>query len=279
MLSTLTRQGFILLVSVLLACHRCLLNLFQILAKPKKFFLSSFHVSPHNSGDWPSTKGTTQPPIPATVAFILADVQAARTPIEKLANAITWCIEGGATERVLVYHPQGLSQRQAEQLHFRLPVGTSLQHGFGNAKAAAHPADSGTAAQQQQQVSAQLASSRSCVPAIWLLNGADAIKPLTDAAAAGMHNSDRLKPDAAADHVEMAASSLLKHLLRCGGPGVAYEPNPVLVCGAAFTTAGFPPWLLRLSELYHLRPLHSLTKADVKYALQQFSRVEQRFGT
>lgn len=57
-----------------------------------------------------------------------------------------------------------------------------------------------------------------------------------------------------------------------------YVPCPVQVCGQAFTTAGFPPWMLRFSELYHLGSLATVTDRQLSRALQKYSNVSQRFG-
>lgn len=53
----------------------------------------------------------------------------------------------------------------------------------------------------------------------------------------------------------------------------------VQVCGEAFTLAGFPPWLLRFGELYHLGHLRDVTDALLQKTLQKYSSVTQRFGT
>lgn len=53
----------------------------------------------------------------------------------------------------------------------------------------------------------------------------------------------------------------------------------VQVCGKAFTLAGFPPWLLRFGELYHLGDLRDVTDERLRTFLQKYSSVAQRFGT
>ena len=50
------------------------------------------------------------------------------------------------------------------------------------------------------------------------------------------------------------------------------------VCGDAFTLAGFPPWMVRFSELYHLGRLEGVTDARLAQTLRKYSNVTQRFG-
>ncbi len=50
------------------------------------------------------------------------------------------------------------------------------------------------------------------------------------------------------------------------------------MCGKAFTLAGFPPWLLRFSELYHLGALEAVTLRQLARTLRKYSNVTQRFG-
>ena len=51
------------------------------------------------------------------------------------------------------------------------------------------------------------------------------------------------------------------------------------VFGRAFTLAGFPPWRLRLAEVYHMGPLAALTPARFEGVLRRYRRTHQRFGT
>ena len=53
----------------------------------------------------------------------------------------------------------------------------------------------------------------------------------------------------------------------------------IQVFGKAFTVAGFPPWLLRFCELYHLGQLRDVTDERLDTTLQQYNNVAQRFGT
>ena len=48
--------------------------------------------------------------------------------------------------------------------------------------------------------------------------------------------------------------------------------------GPAFTLACFPPWRLRLAEVYHLGALRLLTPARFAAALRRYRRTHQRFG-
>lgn len=51
------------------------------------------------------------------------------------------------------------------------------------------------------------------------------------------------------------------------------------VFGETFTTAGFPPWLMRFSELYRLGALRDVTPSRLARTLHTYSRVAQRFGS
>lgn len=56
------------------------------------------------------------------------------------------------------------------------------------------------------------------------------------------------------------------------------EPDFVLVFGAAFTLAGFPPWSARASELYHMGLLEEVTGSRLDAVMRKYMRTRQRFG-
>jgi hypothetical protein len=41
---------------------------------------------------------------------------------------------------------------------------------------------------------------------------------------------------------------------------------------------GFPPWLLRMSEIQHVADLDSLSAVALRRSLGLYSKTEQRFG-
>lgn len=57
-----------------------------------------------------------------------------------------------------------------------------------------------------------------------------------------------------------------------------YQEVALQVFGPAFTLACFPPWRLRLAEVYHLGALRLLTPARFAAALRRYRRTHQRFG-
>ena len=50
------------------------------------------------------------------------------------------------------------------------------------------------------------------------------------------------------------------------------------VFGPQFCIAGFPPWLLRCAELFHLGSVHTCGEQDLEDMLQQFHHTPQRLG-
>lgn len=52
----------------------------------------------------------------------------------------------------------------------------------------------------------------------------------------------------------------------------------VQVFGKVFSLAGFPPWPVRFSEMYHLGELQEATPQKILNALQRYCRTSQRFG-
>lgn len=276
MLPNSARDLFILLLTATLACYKFVLLVLKFL-KQSVTSVGSLCCSCNITSSLPQQG--KQAPAPSTIAIILAECDPLGAPINKLANLIAWCFEGEASQ-ALVYHPRGLSQEQADHLTLLLPPGFRLQRGFGNGGTAVHP---------PAKTSAEYPSRRTTAPpslkcGVWLLSGADAERPLIEAAAAGLQkvatsgDCDVIDPCRLDVPLVTTSSSLTDELLRCTGGCVALEPDLALVCGDAFTTAGFPPWLLRFSELYHLKPLLSVSQADVKAALCQYSKVKQRFG-
>mmetsp|Transcript_40639 Transcript_40639/g.115052 ORF Transcript_40639/g.115052 Transcript_40639/m.115052 type:complete len:111 (-) Transcript_40639:651-983(-) len=67
-------------------------------------------------------------------------------------------------------------------------------------------------------------------------------------------------------------------LLRHAGPVAVLEPELVLVFGAARTSAGYPPWALRLSEFHFLGKLQGVTLARLEASIARYCRTEKRFG-
>jgi hypothetical protein len=51
------------------------------------------------------------------------------------------------------------------------------------------------------------------------------------------------------------------------------------VFGPVLTMAGYPPWPLRFSEIYHMGRLAGMTRQALRQALRRYCRTSQRFGT
>lgn len=56
------------------------------------------------------------------------------------------------------------------------------------------------------------------------------------------------------------------------------DPELVLIFGPAFSTVGYLPWQLRLTEIMHLHTHYNITHPDLYNALLRYNRCEQRFG-
>jgi undecaprenyl pyrophosphate synthase len=51
------------------------------------------------------------------------------------------------------------------------------------------------------------------------------------------------------------------------------------VFGRTFSLAGYPPWSIRFSEIYHMGELTDFTRRKLTDALQRYCKTPQRFGT
>ena len=55
--------------------------------------------------------------------------------------------------------------------------------------------------------------------------------------------------------------------------------NDILqVFGPVLTLAGFPPWLVRQSEIHGMGSLSSICESDIQKGLQRYCQTSQRFG-
>lgn len=215
-----------------------------------------------------STRRGKQPKPPRSLAVILADSNSGATPLRQLAFLLSWCIERDINT-LFVFHPQGLNsgqRRQLSTLFVEYNSGkVSVQAGFGakeDGNGSIRPGDT-----------CPDNGDSPALACVHLLNAEDARWPLAHAArtAGG-------RQDSAIDADLHPAAALHSWLARVTGTAAAVEPDIVLVCGKAFTLAGFPPWLLRFGELYHLGDLMDVTDERLRKCLQKYSSVAQRFG-
>ena len=52
----------------------------------------------------------------------------------------------------------------------------------------------------------------------------------------------------------------------------------VQIFGKAFTLGGYPPWPIRVTEMYHMGRLQCVSCAQLQATLQQYCSTLQRFG-
>lgn len=79
-------------------------------------------------------------------------------------------------------------------------------------------------------------------------------------------------------HAMSAPERLKGMMVRAAGPLAALEPDIVIVFGKALTLAGFPPWSVRVSELYRLGELGGVTWGTLDAVFTKHSKARQRFG-
>lgn len=77
-----------------------------------------------------------------------------------------------------------------------------------------------------------------------------------------------------------AAHQRHSHMCVIHASGIQSTDNAycLQVAGPYLTLAGFPPYLVAFSELYHLGCLRTLTEEHVASALARYKRTAQRFG-
>lgn len=51
------------------------------------------------------------------------------------------------------------------------------------------------------------------------------------------------------------------------------------VFGKAFTLGGYPPWPIRITEMYHMGRLRRVSSVQLQTILEQYCNTLQRFGT
>ena len=71
---------------------------------------------------------------------------------------------------------------------------------------------------------------------------------------------------------------LSDEICQAGGRLAASQADVLLVLGPCSTLAGFPPWALQFTQIYHLGLLASCQHPQVQEAIHKFSMTQQRFG-
>lgn len=131
---------------------------------------------------------------------------------------------------------------------------------------------------QEQHSSSQLPSSFAAptLPLhIHVLSAADAHMPLIAAA--------QLRPQPAPKHHQsnaaMRTTEMLSHEIQeAAGHWAALQADVLLILGPCSTLAGFPPWALQFTQIYHLGLLARCKQVQVQEAMHEFQSTQQRFG-
>ncbi|KAL3130558.1 hypothetical protein ABBQ38_008366 [Trebouxia sp. C0009 RCD-2024] len=110
-----------------------------------------------------------------------------------------------------------------------------------------------------------------------LLSEEESLSPLLSAATRPVANTHGLEH---VDDLHQTAAWLDKKLQQAGSSSAAMiEPDLMLIFGKAFTIGGYPPWPIRVTEMYHMGRLKWVSTARLQAALQQYCSTLQRFGT
>ena len=69
-------------------------------------------------------------------------------------------------------------------------------------------------------------------------------------------------------------------VMACKGSHPVEWMEPILqIFGKVFTLGGYPPWPIRVTEMYHMGRLQGVSSAQLQATLQQYCSTLQRFGT
>lgn len=131
---------------------------------------------------------------------------------------------------------------------------------------------------QEQQTSSQHLSSSAAITMpfhIHVLSAADAHQPLIAAA--------KLRSQPAPEHHQgnaaVRTTEMLSHEIQeAAGHWAALQADVLLVLGPCSTLAGFPPWALQFTQIYHLGLLARCKQVHVQEAMHDFQSTQQRFG-
>ena len=128
------------------------------------------------------------------------------------------------------------------------------------------------------------------VMGVALLSAADAEEPFRKSIAMHVETSSVKKTanfstanrgeigECSIDAAIAAPADIKARLSAASGPIAGIEPDFVVVFGAAFTLAGFPPWAVRSSELFEVGQLAAVTSGKLDAVMKRFLRTRQRFG-
>ncbi len=110
---------------------------------------------------------------------------------------------------------------------------------------------------------------------VLMLSAADSRQPLVAAA--------RLQSSPTGSDLQQCVSprttqQLADEITRAAGHWAAVQVDVLLVMGPCCTLAGFPPWALQFTQIYHLGLLAACKQVQVQQAFQRFWSTQQKFG-
>ncbi|KAK9915644.1 hypothetical protein WJX75_002087 [Coccomyxa subellipsoidea] len=241
--------------------------------------------------DWllPQQKPTTGkvPGPPSTIALVLAEADLTKSAHHRVADVIGWCAQNGLTH-ISIYDPNGhvkaqrseLAQSVSRESKIASSYTFSIEAGYPMlAKAGNMPPSLGVKSEEANGTEMDDYSPRSCQSTEDLLNAftkdleaADKPQPQTKAAISLRASAQKAKQLLTPAELDAQMASL-------AGPAAVREPDLVLVFGRTFSLAGYPPWSIRFSEIYHMGELTDFTRRKLTDALQRYCKTPQRFGT
>ncbi len=122
-----------------------------------------------------------------------------------------------------------------------------------------------------------------------LLSAADSHQPLIAAACLDVQKAASRASDSHALAPQMESTpeaessirttaQLAAEIRQAAGHWAALQVDVLLVLGPCCTLAGFPPWALQFTQIYHLGALQRCHQKHVEQAMQAYYSTKQRFG-
>lgn len=184
-----------------------------------------------------------RPPPPKCLAIALVDGSA--QDLHQLLVVLAWCAKVGIQQAV-IYDPAGtLGPESYDILHAPM-LHSTASSGLAISVLSQHDCVSALVAAAQQGL-----EPRSCQD--------------------GISHSQAEQPESTA--------WLSNRLHQSSLSAAMAEPELLLVFGRSFTLAGYAPWPLRSTEMYHMGRLKDITVCLLHHTLQQYCNTAQRFGT
>ncbi|GMH32685.1 hypothetical protein BSKO_00519 [Bryopsis sp. KO-2023] len=213
---------------------------------------------------------------PKAVTIVLAETDASRIDIQKVARLVRWCIEEKMCY-VFVYDPAGHVKANKGELLSQLSTSAPDWDFFVQAGWEKAGAQHGAAPPPFFPLPAKTAI-------VHALDEGNSLTPLVMAARNPQILSIPRHPGVDENGLPDVFSGLspgqLKDLIcELLGKSAVLEPDIVLVVGKVFTLAGCPPWHARFSEIYHLGVLESATRHEFDKAMTSYWKTYQRFGS